>query len=161
MYAAPQPTGRTESVSNRPCLCCGCVARRLDGCAVWRASARPEQAGRAWGRNGRERYGMVDGNRHSVPFGATGCPVGGGRLTRKGRPEPACVPRRALALGAVPAGNPTRAGASADRNRRPPCRRSLRRQISFRHLTLYGLIVTALTIAVSAAYVRLHSLLLV
>ncbi|MEU0116229.1 hypothetical protein ABZ137_21585 [Streptomyces bobili] len=64
----------------------------------------------------------------------------------------------ARTLGAVPAGNPTRVGAYADRNRRPPCRRSLRRQISFRHLTVHGLIVTALTIAVSAAYVRLHSL---
>ncbi|MEU0218961.1 hypothetical protein ABZ281_29400 [Streptomyces sp. NPDC006265] len=104
---------------------------------------------------------MVDGNRHSVPFGATGCdrrwsahPEGKTRA----RVRPAAGART---LAAVPAGNPTRVGAYADRNRRPPCLRSLRRQISFRHLTVYGLIVTALTIAVSAAYVRLHSLLLV
>ncbi|MDX3583056.1 MULTISPECIES: hypothetical protein [Streptomyces] len=35
------------------------------------------------------------------------------------------------------------------------------RRISFWHVTRHGLVVTALTVAASAAYVRLHSFVLV
>ncbi|WP_261574617.1 ArsB/NhaD family transporter [Frankia gtarii] len=98
--------------------------------------------------------GIVD----NIPYVATMAPITAGLVTDMGgEGDGTHVLWWALALGADLGGNATAIGASANvvvlgiaqRNQQP---------ISFWHFTRYGLIITAVTVAISAAYLWLRYL---